>query len=338
MDRRELTIRELALALVPGGVQAVTSRPGSVPVLLLDAEDQETDNLRERQLHTGVGALVVGISEDADPDPRRVAIAPWCDVIVGVGSPQLAAIEAAAEDRPIASLALAMLLRGAAPRSEDDGLLAESATYSALQAGPEFTAWLRSRPPSRRAPDAAEPIHVERVDDGLRITLTRPHVRNALDRAMRDRLLEALSVIVHDESIRVVELVGQGPAYSSGGDLDEFGTFPDPASAHVTRLQASIGRVVSALRERVTVRLHGTCYGSGIELPAFAGHVVARPDVDICLPELMLGLVPGAGGTVSITRRIGRHRTARLVLTGEHLRLDTAVAWRLVDAADAEPT
>ena len=71
--------------------------------------------------------------------------------------------------------------------------------------------------------------------------------------------------------------------------------------------------------------------GAGIELPAFARRVVAAEDAFFQLPELSLGLIPGAGGTVSIPRRIGRQRTARLALSGERLDAATALEWGLVD-------
>jgi enoyl-CoA hydratase/carnithine racemase len=73
------------------------------------------------------------------------------------------------------------------------------------------------------------------------------------------------------------------------------------------------------------------CAGSGIELPAFAGTVVAAPDTTFALPEVSLGLVPGAGGTVSLPHRIGRHRTALLALSGATIDAPTALAWGLVD-------
>ena len=105
----------------------------------------------------------------------------------------------------------------------------------------------------------------------------------------------------------------------------------DPATAHLVRLQQSAGRSIAMLADRVTAHLHGACIGSGIELPAFAGTVVAAPSARISLPEVSLGLVPGAGGTVSIPRRIGRHRTALLALTGEVIDAETAHGWGLVD-------
>jgi enoyl-CoA hydratase/carnithine racemase len=77
--------------------------------------------------------------------------------------------------------------------------------------------------------------------------------------------------------------------------------------------------------------LHGACAGSGIELPAFAGSVAARPGTRIWLPELAMGLIPGAGGTVSLPRRIGRGRTAWMALSGRPVDVPTALEWGLVD-------
>jgi enoyl-CoA hydratase/carnithine racemase len=73
--------------------------------------------------------------------------------------------------------------------------------------------------------------------------------------------------------------------------------------------------------------------GSGLEMAAFCGWVEAHEDSLFGLPELSLGLIPGAGGTVSVTRRIGRWRTAYLVLSGRTVGTDTALDWGLVDAA-----
>jgi len=77
--------------------------------------------------------------------------------------------------------------------------------------------------------------------------------------------------------------------------------------------------------------LHGPVAGSGIELAAFAGRVVADGSTRISLPEVGLGLIPGAGGTVSLPRRIGRHRTLRLALEPGSVDAATALAWGLVD-------
>ena len=165
----------------------------------------------------------------------------------------------------------------------------------------------------------------------LDIRLDVPERHNAFSAAMRDALIDALEVARWDESVAEVRLTGAGSSFSSGGDLDEFGTTPDPVTAHATRLDRSAGLAVHRLRDRIRPVLHGACIGAGIEVPAFAEHVRARGDAYFCLPELAMGMIPGAGGTVSITRRIGRWRTAYLAFTGRRIDATTALSWGLVD-------
>jgi enoyl-CoA hydratase/carnithine racemase len=89
------------------------------------------------------------------------------------------------------------------------------------------------------------------------------------------------------------------------------------------------------LRERVTVRVHGSCLGAGVELPAFARRVVALPGTTFRLPEVGMGLIPGAGGTVSLPRRIGAGRTLLLALSGVTLPAHDALRWGLIDDIDS---
>ena len=159
-------------------------------------------------------------------------------------------------------------------------------------------------------------MRTERRDGTLLITLTRPARLNALDAQMRDELVEALTLAAADPDITSVEWRGEGRAFCAGGDLDEFGTRPDPATAHLVRLQRSVGRLLAQLDKPTVTYLHGASMGSGIELAAFTTTVVAAPDTQIALPEIGLGLVPGAGGTVSLPRRIGRLRHGLLGLLG----------------------
>jgi len=254
---------------------------------------------------------------------------PFVDVVAD--HDMAAELASAVAARPLASVALVLLLRGSERRSVADGLIAESAVYSVLQAGPEFERWRADRRPSERRREEGTAVNVQRDGNTLAVTLNRPAVHNAFSVAMRDQLIEALGVAEADPSINVV-LQGAGPSFCSGGDLDEMGSRPDPATAHVVRLRRSVGRILASMADRVEAHLQGACMGAGIELPAFVGRVVARPDARIGLPEIELGLIPGAGGTVSVTRRIGRHRTALLALTGRPIDAETALSWGLVDA------
>jgi enoyl-CoA hydratase/carnithine racemase len=296
--------------------------PGEQPVVVVDLDGPgpaRPDEMTERVAAAPYVVVGLGATETA---PSFVDVA--------VAEAELDAVLAAIAQAPIAATAYALLLRGSGSRSVGEGLIAESATYSMLQAGPEFAAW-RSRRAVRTRTDDEPVVRTERLGDELRIVLDRPGVRNALNTRMRDELVAALTIALADPSVAAVLLEGAGPDFCSGGDLDEFGGREDPASAHLVRLTQSPALLLSRLEPRVTARLHGACFGSGVELPAFAGRVVAAPDTRIALPELGLGLIPGAGGTVSLPRRIGRHRTAWLGLSGRVIDAATAHAWGLVD-------
>jgi hypothetical protein len=262
-----------------------------------------------------------------DVDPACLEL---CDVAFDEDDPALVRVESNLAARPIAGTTLALLLRAAPRRSIVDGLVAESAAYSVLQSGPEFAAWRAGNPP-RTDRDDAPRVRLERERDTLAITLTRPDRLNALDAQMRDELIEALELAAADPEITRVEWRGEGKSFCAGGDLDEFGTRPDPASAHVVRLLRSVGRTLAQLEKPTTTYLHGPCMGSGVELAAFTDTVVAAPDTTFALPEIGLGLVPGAGGTVSLTRRIGRLRTASLAFSAAPIDVTTAEQWGLVD-------
>ncbi len=215
------------------------------------------------------------------------------------------------------------------PASIEEGLVAESLTYAELQGGPEFAAWLADRGPVEPAPDP-DPVLLARTGDRLTITLHRPRSHNALDVAMRDALVEAFDLVAVDPSL-TADLRGDGPSFCSGGDLREFGTFSDPATAHAIRLERLPARSLAAVADRVTAHVHGHCIGAGAELAAFCHRVVASRDTTFALPEVAMGLVPGQGGTVSLPRRIGPQRTAWLALSGQPIDAPTALAWGLVD-------
>ena len=162
--------------------------------------------------------------------------------------------------------------------------------------------------------------------------LNSPETRNSLSVAMRDALTNAFKLVAMDESITSVQVSGNGPCFSAGGDLGEFGLLVDPAEAHKVRMLRMPARYLAAHATRYHFRLHGACVGAGIELPAFAGHLTATAETFFQLPELDMGLIPGAGGCVSIPRRIGRQRTAYMAVLNKKIPAEEALAWGLVDA------
>ena len=221
------------------------------------------------------------------------------------------------------------------------GVITESLGYSTLQSGGEFAAWCRQRGPAA-APVMPDPVVAERDGDSLHIRFNRPTRHNAFSNDARAALLEALDIARHDPSFDEVILSGNGPSFCSGGDLAEFGSLRDPASAHIARVRHSPALVLDELAARLGprcwARVHGQVLGSGLEMAAFCGRVTTHPDAVLGLPEMSLGLIPGAGGTVTVARRIGRWRTAYLVLSGRTIDAQTALDWHLVDAIESAQT
>ena len=267
---------------------------------------------------------VIAISEDPIPPPLADVVVP--------NREQAQAVERAISNNPIASAVLVHLLRYNESISIPQRLVAESLAYSTLQHGSEFQRWIRSREPRKSSPTSDEPaVTVERIDNELLLTLNRPEKRNAYSAEMRDALCAALSLLSFDAGIHKATLRGAGSCFSAGGDLDEFGEATDAGLAHVSRVARSAGSLMASLHDRIEVHVHGACIGAGIELPAFAHQVRARRDAFFELPEVSMGLIPGAGGTASILPRIGRHRMAAWALTGARIDAETAMSWGLVD-------
>ncbi|HSY39307.1 MAG TPA: enoyl-CoA hydratase/isomerase family protein, partial [Polyangia bacterium] len=263
------------------------------------------------------------------PGLRRVP--PTCVAVADLEG-SIERLVAAIGRAPRAALTLVDLLRATDGTAVGAALAAESFAYSMLLASPEFGRWRARRPVRPVPPQTADAVVVERDGGVLRIMLNRPARRNAFDRHLRDGLCEALDLVSLDLSIASVELTGAGPAFCSGGDLDEFGSTKDVAAAHLIRLARSVPRRLAACGDRVRVVVHGACVGAGVELPSFAARVEAHEDTLFQLPEISMGLLPAAGGTVGLPRRIGRWRTAYLALSGERIGVDIALDWGLVDA------
>lgn len=268
--------------------------------------------------------------DDADP-----AVTARCDVVVPDNQSTQPVAEAVARN-PVAATVLVQVLRTSEGLPLESSLLVESLAYAGLQGGEEYARWLDDRPGESTADSGEEgpAVLMHRNARRLDVELNRPGHRNAMSVEMRDALMEVLSLVKADDSIKRVELSGRGRCFSVGGDLTEFGTAPDPASGHVIRGLALPGRLLADCADRVHVHVHGACIGSGVEFPAFAGHVSTAPNAHFQLPEVGMGLIPGAGGTTSIARRIGRQRLAWWALTGRRIRAERAREWGLVDAIE----
>lgn len=237
---------------------------------------------------------------------------------------------------PRAAAATVRLLRLLPFLAADQALVAESLAYAMLQGSAEHRAWRRAR---RLVPAPCEPgaVLLDRDERRLTITLASPARGNVIDAAVRDRLHEAFRLAALDPTIAAVSLRALGRAFSLGAALDEFGTTDDPATADAIRARTLPAIPALACAHKLDVHVDGACIGAGLELAAFARRLTASRRAWFQLPELAMGILPGAGGCVSLTRRIGRQRTVLLILSGARLSARRALDWGLIDALVDEP-
>jgi hypothetical protein len=307
---------------------------GDHPVLALGAKPG-AEAYRDAQ------AILIGLDRDGllpvvEPQEFDILLTiapnaprPWVSTPAHAFEAKVQALQSAVHRTPHAASMLRQVLRVTEHLSFPEGLIVESFAYSALLGGGEFRAW-REAGPTENANANPGSVDFARQDDHVAITLTQPDTRNAMTAAMRDALCEALIAVLDDPSAPSVTLRGDGACFSVGGDLAEFGANPDFAEAHSIRTLRSVARLIHDLGDRIEVVFHGACIGSGLEGPAAAARRTALEGAFFQLPELSMGLIPGAGGTITIPRAIGRHRAFLMMLGGARVSAATALDWGLV--------
>jgi len=271
-----------------------------------------------------VVSIAVHESEANDDHVAAVRRESW-DLVTNDPDPLSAAIQ----QRPLSASAAALVLRSGRNLQMTDTLRLESFAYSMLQAGPEHQAWLATQGHRTRTDLGHDRVEVRDRGDHLEVAMARPRLFNLIDSAMRDQLVDAFQTVAHD--MRPVRFVGRGRTFSGGGDPAEFGATGDPNSAALIRLGLGVAPSISAVADRLSAVIDGPCVGAGVELAAFAGSVVATRSASFKLPELSMGLIPGAGGTFSIPARIGARRTLEWLIRNTEVNTETALAWGLVD-------
>jgi 3-hydroxyacyl-CoA dehydrogenase len=143
------------------------------------------------------------------------------------------------------------------------------------------------------------------------VTLDSPPV-NGLGAALRRGIMEALDRALADQDAKAVVITGTDRAFSGGADVKEFGT---PNASREPRLQAVIAALEHSPKP-VVAAIAGVCMGGGLELAMGAHYRVAKADAQIALPEVKLGLLPGAGGTQRLPRAVGLETALNMIVSG----------------------
>jgi 3-hydroxyacyl-CoA dehydrogenase len=169
-------------------------------------------------------------------------------------------------------------------------------------------------------------VRLERRADGIAvITIDSPPV-NVLSHAVRTGLFDAIAACSADRGVRAVVLAGAGRTFCAGADIREFGK---------ARLPPTLREVIAAvdgMDKPVVAALQGAVVGGGLELALGCHYRVAHSGATLALPEIRLGLIPGAGGTQRLPRLVGLDAAAAMILTGDSVDARRCLATGLLDA------
>ncbi|MBD9527313.1 3-hydroxyacyl-CoA dehydrogenase NAD-binding domain-containing protein [Paracoccus sp. PAR01] len=168
-------------------------------------------------------------------------------------------------------------------------------------------------------------VTIARQGDIATVTVDNPPV-NALGLALRQGLWDAVAELDADPSVRAVVLICAGRTFIAGADVTEFGK--PPVEPHLPDL---VARIEAATPPWVAA-IHGSALGGGFEVALGCRFRVAQPDASVGLPEVTLGIIPGAGGTVRTPRLCGVETSVDMATSGKPLRAPKALAAGLIDA------
>ncbi len=167
-------------------------------------------------------------------------------------------------------------------------------------------------------------IAYTRHDDVAVLRIQNPPV-NALSHAVRQGLSDAMDRAEADEGVLAVLIVGEGRAFIAGADITEFGKPPKEPHLPVLcdRIEASPLLVVASM--------HGVSLGGGLEVALSAHYRIAQPTARVGLPEVHLGLIPGAGGTQRLPRLTGAEKAIEMITSGRHVKAGEALDMGVLD-------
>lgn len=168
------------------------------------------------------------------------------------------------------------------------------------------------------------------------ITLSRPERMNALGARLTDELLAALAAVEADPNVRALVVTGAGErAFCSGADLKERAALDRPGRWAHNRALNDCNSRLARLQIPTIAAVNGLALGGGCELALACDFRLAAESAAFGLPEVGLGIIPGAGGTQRLPRLIGPTRAKELILTARRIDAATALAWGLVSQVTA---
>ena len=177
----------------------------------------------------------------------------------------------------------------------------------------------------------SEVVKVERRDAVAIVIVNSPPV-NALSAAVRKGIADGVKSAEADASVKAIVIACAGRTFIAGADITEFGKPPQSPSLH------EVIEVIENSSKPVVAAIHGTALGGGLELALGAHFRVATKDAKLGLPEVKLGLLPGAGGTQRLPRAVGPELAVKMIVGGDPIGAADALKNGLIDeVVDGEP-
>ncbi|WP_337014845.1 2,3-dehydroadipyl-CoA hydratase PaaF [Leclercia sp. AS011] len=162
----------------------------------------------------------------------------------------------------------------------------------------------------------------------LLLTLNRPAARNALNNALLGELATTLEAAATDSEISVCVIGGNERFFAAGADLNEMAE--KDLAATLNDIRPQLWARINAFSKPLIAAVNGYALGAGCELALLCDVVIAGENARFGLPEITLGIMPGAGGTQRLIRSVGKSLASKMVLTGESITARQAVAAGLV--------
>ncbi|MER6051487.1 enoyl-CoA hydratase/isomerase family protein [Streptomyces sp. BHT-5-2] len=173
-------------------------------------------------------------------------------------------------------------------------------------------------------------VHLEVADGVGTIRLDRPPM-NALDIATQDRLRELAEEAGRRDDVRAVVLWGGEKVFAAGADIKEMQAMDHAAMVVRSKALQDSFTAVARIPKPVVAAVTGYALGGGCELALCADFRIAADNAKLGQPEILLGLIPGAGGTQRLARLVGPSKAKDLIFTGRHVKADEALTIGLVD-------
>jgi len=173
---------------------------------------------------------------------------------------------------------------------------------------------------------AYETVKIERDQNTLWIILNRPHRLNSFNDVLIEELADALDTAEKDTSIRCVVLTGDGDrAFSAGADVTMFPKATPVKAEEFSRAGQKVFSKIEEMSKPVIAAINGFALGGGLELALACDFRIAAEHAELGSPEIMLGLIPGWGGTQRLVRLVGLAKAKELVMLGNRLKADEAL-------------